>query len=130
MTQEEHIRYWIDSADDDLESAEANFNCKRYNWCLFIGHLVLEKALKALYVQTHNATPPKIHDLIKLSTLSNILIEDDVKKLFYIMNKFQLETRYPDYKQKMFKIATLEMTTEYFAKTKEVYQWLKSRITL
>jgi HEPN domain-containing protein len=41
MTIEERIKHWIDSAEDDLATAEDLFVAKRYNWCLFIGHLVL-----------------------------------------------------------------------------------------
>ena len=74
MNIHEHIKYWIDSADDDLISAESNLRTKRYNWCLFIGHLVLEKTLKALYVQVNNnSVPPKTHNLLKLAELSKLL---------------------------------------------------------
>ena len=45
MTIEEHIDYWIDSAENDLATAESNFETKHYDWCLFIGHFVLEKVL-------------------------------------------------------------------------------------
>lgn len=31
MEIHEHIKYWIDSADDDLISAESNLHSKRYN---------------------------------------------------------------------------------------------------
>jgi len=48
MTKEEHIQYWIKTAERDLESAQANFDAKRYEWCLFIGHLMLEKTVKSI----------------------------------------------------------------------------------
>jgi HEPN domain-containing protein len=43
MSIEEHIAYWIESADNDLSTAESNFETKHYDWCLFIGNLVLEE---------------------------------------------------------------------------------------
>lgn len=49
MKQEEHIKYWLKSAEHDLESAETLFENRRYDWCLFLGHLVLEKVLKAFF---------------------------------------------------------------------------------
>ena len=40
-----HVAYWVDSADHDLEVAESLFKNEKYDWCLFIAHLVLEKML-------------------------------------------------------------------------------------
>jgi HEPN domain-containing protein len=50
MNKEEHIKYWKESARHDLDSAESIYNSGRYDWCLFAGHLALEKILKALFV--------------------------------------------------------------------------------
>jgi len=47
MTKEEHINYWRESAQHDLESAEDIFDSGRYDWCLFVGHLALEKNIKS-----------------------------------------------------------------------------------
>lgn len=43
MTVKEQIEYWIKTADHDLKTAEHLFDNGYYMWCLFIGHLVLEK---------------------------------------------------------------------------------------
>ena len=51
MKKEEHIGYWLKSAEHDLEVAETLFQNKKYDWCLFIAHLVLEKILKAYFVK-------------------------------------------------------------------------------
>lgn len=37
MTSNEHIDYWLKSADHDLEVAETLFQNQKYDWCLFIG---------------------------------------------------------------------------------------------
>ena len=47
VKRRDHIEYWVKSADNDLAAAEALFESAKYDWCLFIAHLVLEKALKA-----------------------------------------------------------------------------------
>jgi len=62
-----HIKYWIDSAEHDLDVAESLFANAKYDWCLFIAHLVLEKTMKALYVKHKNDFPPRTHDLVRLS---------------------------------------------------------------
>jgi len=40
MNKNEHIKYWLESADHDLETAESLFQAEKYDWCLFIGHLL------------------------------------------------------------------------------------------
>ncbi len=127
MTLEEHIAYWIDSAERNLNSANSNFQSENYDWCLFIGHLVLEKALKALYIKTTgNITPPYIHNLQRLAKLSNIELDEVTSLFLNRVNRFHLETRYENYKADFYKIATREFTEENFNKIKEYYIWLKS----
>ena len=71
MTKAEHIKYWLDSAEHDLETSDALFEAGKYDWALFLGHLVLEKTLKAIYVQNNeNRIPPKLHNLVRLAELS------------------------------------------------------------
>ena len=80
MTQEEHIKYWLESAQHDLESAESIFDSGRYEWCLFIGHLALEKILKAVCVDRNdNNVPTKVHNLVRLAELSRIELGENQK---------------------------------------------------
>ena len=129
MTQEEHIKYWIDSAENDLKAAENLFISKNYDWCLFLGHLVLEKALKATFIMASgNVIPPKIHSLTRLAELSNLIIDTETEQYIVTANKFHLEARYPEYKAEFYKICTREYAEQHFNKIKEIYQWLKSQI--
>jgi HEPN domain-containing protein len=131
MTKEEHIKFWLDSAEDDLESSFVIFNSKRYHWSLFIAHLALEKILKALYVQfSDNKTPPRIHNLLKLAELSNIMLNEEKQDFFTDVNRFHIEARYPEFKDELRKIATEEFTTKYLNIIKEQFIWLKSMIKL
>ena len=45
MDLKEHIHYWLASAAHDLATAETLFQYKHYDWCLFLGHLTIEKML-------------------------------------------------------------------------------------
>lgn len=45
------INYWISGSDDDFDTMISMFEAKRYNWSLFVGHLMIEKLLKAYFVQ-------------------------------------------------------------------------------
>lgn len=125
MTKEEHINYWRESAQHDLESAEDIFDSGRYDWCLFVGHLALEKILKAIFVdRNNNNMPPKIHNLVRLAELSEIEVDDEQKFLLDKINDFNIQTRYPDYKLEFYKQCNTEYTNEYLGKIKECYKWL------
>jgi HEPN domain-containing protein len=83
MTIEEHINYWIESAENDLKAATNLYDSGNYSWCLFIGHLVLEKTLKAIYVKSNNnSIPSKIHNLSRLAELSKLSLEIEIDKFF------------------------------------------------
>ncbi|GJQ63102.1 MAG: DNA-binding protein [Melioribacteraceae bacterium] len=129
MTKEEHINYWLGSAEHDLETVESLLSAEKYDWSLFIGHLVLEKSLKALFVACNdNKMPPKSHNLVKLSELSGLKLDEEKKVFLDEVNDFNLEIRYPEYKNEFYKSCTKEYAEEYIVKIKEMYVWLKSRI--
>jgi HEPN domain-containing protein len=127
MTKEEHIKYWLESAQHDLESSESILDSGRYDWCLFIGHLALEKILKAVFVDRNdNNMPPKIHNLVRLAELSKIELDEDQKFHLDKITDFNIQTRYPDYKLDFYKRCNVEYTNEYLAKIKEFYAWFSS----
>jgi len=129
MTQEEHIKYWLDSVEHDLESSDILYKAGKYDWALFIGHLVIEKTLKAVFVKNNdNKIPPKIHNLVRLSELSLVNVDEDKKVILDKINDFNLEVRYPAYKNEFYKICTKEFAEENLNQIKELYEWLKFQI--
>jgi HEPN domain-containing protein len=130
MTIEEHIKYWVDSAEYDMDSAFDIFKTKRYAWSLYIGHLALEKILKAIYVKSSvNKVPPKIHNLRKLAELSDLRLNDEQLLFLDFVNNFQLEARYAEFKNELYKLATESFTLDNLNKIKEQYLWFKSLIS-
>lgn len=126
MTIEEQISYWTETAEEDLKSVDSIFNSGNYMWSLFIGHLVIEKILKAHFVAFNKTTPPKIHNLVKLSENLNLQLDEEKIEFLENLNNFQLDTRYPDYKRTIYKLCTKEFTELKLTKIKEIYSWLKS----
>ncbi len=53
------------------------FESKDYHWSLFIGHLVLERLLKANIVKRTNEHAPHSHDLRRLAKLSGMEFNPD-----------------------------------------------------
>lgn len=129
ISREDHIRYWLESAEHDLDTAESLFEAGKYDWCLFIGHLVLEKAVKAVYVNDNdNTLPPKTHDLVRIAEGTALTLTEEMKFFFDEVNDFNLETRYPEYKQEFYKRCNKEFAESYFNRIKESYVWLKSAL--
>ena len=65
--KENLVKYWIDASDDDFETMLVMSNSKRYSWSLFIGHLMIEKLLKAYYINLKSDHPPFTHNLLRLA---------------------------------------------------------------
>ena len=125
MTKQQHIEYWINTAEDDWDSVDVLFNGKKYLQSLFWAHLVLEKLAKALWVKNNEGnTPPKIHNLITLLGQANIDLGEEKMKFLYNYNTFQLSSRYPDYLNKIYKICTKQFTETQFDRVKEIRQCL------
>lgn len=68
MTRKEHIEFWIQKSDDDLQTAQKMYDIEIYDWALFVGHLSLEKILKAVWIKYNNDNnPPEIRNLVTLT---------------------------------------------------------------
>lgn len=55
------VQFWIDSSNEDFITMLTLYENKRYSWSMFLGHLMIEKLLKALYVKVNNDFPPLIY---------------------------------------------------------------------
>ncbi len=128
MEKTEHINYWIESAISDLDVAETLLITGKNLWCLFISHLIIEKALKAYYVKNNDETPPKIHNLVNLAMKSKVNLSENQLILLDRLNVFQISARYPDYKNKINSICTDDFTNNIFKQTKELFGWLISQL--
>jgi hypothetical protein len=67
MRKEELIEYWKRSSDENYFSMMNMFASKEYTWSLFVGHLCIEKLLKALYVKHVDINTPRTHNLYKIA---------------------------------------------------------------
>lgn len=109
----EKVKYWFEEAEKDLDSAKNIMKSGEYHWSLFIGHLSLEKIIKAYYVKIHSVNPPFIHNLLRLAELSKIGINDSLRKELGEINTFNLNARYDHYKKEFYKKATKEYTEKW-----------------
>ncbi|MBU0560327.1 MAG: HEPN domain-containing protein [Bacteroidetes bacterium] len=128
MNKEEYVKYWVDAADLDYRAMKNLFLSGDYVWSLFIGHLVVEKIIKAIAVKNDAKDVPKIHDLNKLSRSTGLSVDDKLSDLFDIITSFNIETRYPDYKKEFYKKCNLEFASEQNNKINELRIWLLDQL--
>ena len=130
MTNIELINYWLESSDRDYESMIKNYESKQYTWALFIGHLVLEKLLKAIYAKINidNPYPPKIHNLNILAEKCGLELSEEQSKILITCNSFNIATRYEDYKNEFYNKCTDEFTSEQINNIEEVRKWPKKQL--
>lgn len=126
--KEKLIKYWIDSSDKDFKTMQDLYRTKNNNWALFMGHLVIEKLSKALFVKKRENYPLLIHDLRRILEKSGIEIDSDKKLTLDTITRFNIKARYDDYKQNFNKLCTDNFTKEWIAKIKDCRLWIKSML--
>jgi HEPN domain-containing protein len=124
MDKEAMINYWVQTANRDYKTMMNLFKSKDYHWSLFIGHLVIEKLLKAIYVKNVDNNPPRIHDLLRLAEKAQIHTTEVQKDTLDLITTFNMNARYPDYKQSFYKKCDYNFTMNSIGKIKELKIWL------
>ena len=129
LTKEEHIKYWVDSADEDLQAIQKMYKSGVYLHTLFFAHLHLEKLCKALWVKNNiDNSPPKIQNLIYRLDKAKIVYSTEQLDFMNVMNSFQLEGRYADYKNNLYKIYKKKNTGEVLKQVKILSKWLQEQL--
>lgn len=130
MEKDTLIKYWHNASDLDFRAMNNLFSSGDYVWSLFLGHLVIEKLLKALAIKNNVKHVPKIHDLNKLAKAANIAIDDLLKDLLDVITSFNIEARYPDYKNEFYKKCNYAFASQYIKKIEELRLWLLNQLNM
>jgi HEPN domain-containing protein len=125
---EKHVEYWLIQSESDLPVAESMLEKEHYTWSLFVGHLVLEKMLKAIYVREHQKLAPRTHDLVKLAKSTSLHLNDTQLVLLSEVSDFNMEGRYPDEKNMFARKCNRDFVMDYLVRIKEMQAWLKKQI--
>ena len=101
----------------------------RYVYVLFFAHLYLEKIAKALWVQNNiDNVPPKTHNLLKLINESYVALPTQDQAFLIKLNQYQIESRYPEDIDKLYKITDKILTEEYLNKINLIEQCLRKNL--
>ena len=128
MTKDEIIRFWIESSDKDYKSMLNMYKIKEYSYALFVGHLTIEKLLKANYVKNNGINIPKIHDLEKLASIAGLKLTEKYANELQDITKFNIGVRYDDYKKTFYKKCTKKFAEDNIESIKGLRKWLKKKI--
>ena len=124
MTRDEIKKYWVASAEQDFQTMIHLYESKDYHWSLFLGHQVLEKLLKAVYVALVDTGVPRTHDLLRLSEKAGLESNDKQKDQLDTITSFNIAARYPDYKHSFYNKCTPTFTETNLKIIKELKTWL------
>jgi HEPN domain-containing protein len=130
MDEKKLIEYWLSSSESDFKTMMNLYRSKDFHWSLFIGHLVIEKLLKAIFIKnTSSDNPPRTHDLLLLADKADLATDDIQKDNLDLITTFNISARYPDYKHSFYQKCTESYTTAKIDMIKELRVWLTSILT-
>ena len=87
------VQYWTEGVVYDLDVAEAMFEKGKYPYALFMGHLALEKLLKALVVSATSNHAPYTHSLPLLAEKTGLKIPQKTVRALARFMEFHFEAR-------------------------------------
>ena len=122
------VKHWIETSDDDFKAMLNLFESKSFNWALFVGHISVEKLLKALYVKTYKEHAPFTHNLYRLAELCKVKMTDEQSDWLDKVTSFNLNARYNDYKKEFYYQCTPEFTEFWIEKIKILRSWINQML--
>ena len=128
MTTDEKVKHWIESSDDDFNTMFLLFKSKKNNWALFMGHIAIEKLLKAYFVKKNENYPPFTHNLYRLAELCGLEISEERAEWLFKVTTFNINARYDDYKKEFYAMCTANFTKEWIEKINKIQQWIKQML--
>jgi HEPN domain-containing protein len=119
--------YWLELCDDDIPVAKNLFKSKDWLWMSFICHLIVEKSLKAVIADRTAEEPKRTHDLAKLAEQAGIEEKLSETQMAFLeeLTPYNIEARYPSYKQKMATKLSPEYCKSLLERTEEYLCWIK-----
>ena len=102
----------------------------RYLYVGFMCHQVIEKILKAHYQLVKGKIPPKTHNLLFLLKETELFdsLSDRQKAFMEMLLPMNIESRYPDHKDRLFKSLDREKCSQILRETREMHAWINEKL--
>ncbi len=121
---EKDVKYWVNLARYDIETAESMYKSRRYLYVLFTCEQAAEKMLKAAVVKTTEKFPPKTHDLVRLASMAKVDFGPGEEEFLGKLSFYYIQSRYPQ--------ETLDVpkdtAKECLERTREIVKWLEQKL--
>jgi len=101
---------------------------KDYSWALFLGHLVIEKTLKALYVKRLQKHAIFSHELLRLARQIDLEISEEFEEWLDKITTFNLNARYDNYKQDFYQLCTKDFADKWLERIDIIRLWLRNQL--
>lgn len=127
----ERSAYWVGLAEYDLETARAMLETKRFLYVGFMCHQVVEKALKAAFVDAGGQVPPYSHDLRMLAQRCGIYeqLDESQKETLDVLGPLNVEARYPTQKERLLRTLDRARCSELIRRTEGLFQWIQGQLS-
>jgi HEPN domain-containing protein len=125
---EKFVNHWLESSNEDFDTMKKLFDTKTYHWALFLGHISVEKILKAYYVKKFKKHPPFTHNLFRLAELSGLEIDSEFSDWLDEITSFNLAARYDDYKKEFYKACNRDFAEDWIKKITILREWIGKKL--
>ena len=122
--------YWFESAEYDLQTAQAMLETRRLLYVGFMCHQTIEKALKAIFVSRRPEEKlPYIHKLMRLANLSGISGEMTEEQLSFLdmLSPLNIEARYPLHRARLLESLTPVRCETLIQETEALFLWIRNK---
>ncbi len=126
MSNDERVKYWLDSATETREIANESYTSKHYDWAFFQWHLAIEKLFKGI-ISKHDETPVFTHDLLKLAKQADVQLSPLLQDQLNEITSYSIDARYDDYKRSFYKKVIAKQYREKWSRVcAEVFVWTQN----
>lgn len=124
------VKYWTETSDYDLETADAMFRTGRWLYVGYMCHQVIEKIFKAYWCSKKEEPAPYSHNLINIAQSCGLgqMLTEEQRSFVGEMMPLNIEARYPSYKQAIGESLSEDKCKDILVKTKVLQQWVKERL--
>jgi HEPN domain-containing protein len=128
MDVDKIISHWAESSEDDFNTMFILYRAGSYSWALFMGHIAIEKILKARFVKQNGTHAPFTHNLYRLAELGELEINEEQAEWLLKITTFNINARYDDYKKEFYSACTADFTKEWIEKIEKLRLWIKNML--
>ncbi len=121
---------WLKQADYDMDTAEFMFKGGRRVYAIFMCHLAIEKALKAVYHFRLKEVPPKTHNLVLLLERIGERPPENLIAFVTRINAAHVTTSYPEDFASLQRAYSPGVVKQMLRNGKDTLAWIRTLLSI